>query len=347
MLKRWKMVMVLLMGCLLPGWAAENEVQRVLMIGNSYTYCNRLPEVLMALSQRTDCPLVVDSYTVGAMSLRGFLDSPEHDKARRMLAEGNYDWVVLQDQSQTPAYMPEETLHAVRGWVQLARQQDTQALLFLTWAHAARTAGGMQPMVDMQEKLSNTYCRAALECGVRVAPVGEAWARWYRRRPDKPLHVGDGSHPNAKGTYLAACVLHGAISGAAPRQLCGTLRLGGQVVLRMPPDSASALQKTAQATLKHFGSPQKWLERQVEEDGKRPSVDDVKKILVRGVRVEALEALAGKAFCMTRQQNQVLYQFRLRGGAELGAYCTPQGKVQQVSIAVPGRMVDIIDLNGR
>lgn len=69
----------------LLSFRAQGEELRVLMIGNSYTFYNRLPDALMALSRRTDCPLQVDSYTAGAMSLRGFLDSPEHAKARQML----------------------------------------------------------------------------------------------------------------------------------------------------------------------------------------------------------------------------------------------------------------------
>ena len=133
---------VLLWVGMLSFWAQGEEL-RVLMIGNSYTFYNRLPDALMALSRRTDCPLQVDSYTAGAMSLRGFLDSPEHARARQMLASGDYDWVVLQDQSQTPADKPEETLNAVRRWAEMAKAQDTRVLLFLTWAHASGSAGRM------------------------------------------------------------------------------------------------------------------------------------------------------------------------------------------------------------
>ena len=243
---------------LLPGAVAE-EAQRVLMIGNSYTFYHDLPQVLEALSRRTKCPLEVDSYTVGAMSLRGFLDAPEHARARRMLETGDYDWVVLQDQSQTPAYKPAETLDSVRRWSQLARAHKTRVMLFLTWAHAVQEGLRMKPLTDMQEKTSTTYCRAAVENKVRVAPVGEAWARWYRRFPTRALHAQDCSHPNALGTYLAACVLHGAISGKALKGIPGSLKTGSGV-LRVPGHAAADLQKTANATLKGF-TPQKWLDK--------------------------------------------------------------------------------------
>lgn len=327
---------------LLPSAIAE-EVQRVLMIGNSYTFYNNLPQVLMALSQKTNHPLHVESYTVGAMSLRSFLDDPNHAKAKQMLAKGQYDWVILQDQSMTPAYKPSETMNSVQRWAQLAKKHDTKVLLFLTWAHAAQAGGKVTPQADMQEKTSTTYCRAAVENKVRVAPVGEAWARWYRQS-GKTLHDRDGSHPNAMGSYLAACVLHGAISRKAVKNIPATLKQGRSMVLRIPANMASDLQKTANATLKNF-SPKKYLEKQEERDAQRPTADEIKAQLHKGMKIDELLELTGKPIFKSSQNGQISYQFNLRGGVEFCAYCTPQGIIRNVSIAVPGRMVDIIDLN--
>lgn len=328
---------------LLPG-ALADEAKRVLMIGNSYTFYNYLPEALMALSQKTDCPLEVESYTVGAMSLRGFLESPEHAKARKMLESGRYDWVVLQDQSQTPAFKPEETMNSVKRWAALAKKHDTKVMLFLTWAHATQEGGKVKPLADMQDKTSTTYCRAAVENKVRVAPVGEAWARWYRRMPDKILHDRDGSHPNAMGTYLAACVLHRSISGETLKGVPGVLRFGRQVVLRVPGNVASAMQKTANATVKGF-TPKGWLEKKAEKDASRPSEEEVKASLKKGMKIDELVDMLGKPILSSRQRGQVTHQFSLRGGVEFCAYCSSKGEVRQVTFAAPGRMVDIVDLS--
>lgn len=346
MLKLMRGVLVMLLGCLQPGWAADvADAVRVLMIGNSYTFYHKLPDALMALSRKTDCPLVVDSYTVGAMSLRGFLDSEQHARARRLLEEGDYDWVVLQDQSQTPAYRPDETLLSVRRWAELARAKNTNVLLFLTWAHATKESGQMRPMVDMQEKTSLTYCRAAVACGARVAPVGEAWARWYELRPEMPLHARDGSHPNAEGSYLAACVLHAALSGKPLKGIPGTLKLGRKEVLRVPGDVAKELQKTANAALKSFESPQEWLRQQAEMDAGRPGLEAVRPMLQKGVKAAQVAELVGKPFYVSRSRGQVVQQFRLRDGVELCLYCTQRGVVQQASITAPGRTVEIIDVS--
>lgn len=269
---------------------------------------------------------------------------PQHAKARQLVESGKYDWVILQDQSQTPAYKPDETLSAVQQWAAIARQHDTRVMLFLTWAHASRQGNRYQPMQDMQERTSTTYCEAALACHARVAPVGEAWAEWYRRNPDTPLHGKDCSHPNAMGSYLAACVLHASISGKAIKGVPGTLRNGGKTIISIPAASARELQKTANASLKGF-SPENFLKKLEKRNESRPSADGIKQQLSRNMHIRELICIAGKPVLVTAQGHRKTYQFQLREGAELCAYCSSTGTVQQISIAVPGQMADIIDLS--
>ncbi len=338
-----KKLIIFILSLLLPLVTSAAEEQRVLFIGNSYTFYNNLPDVLMALSKKTKCPLKVESYTAGAMSLHGFLNIPAHAKARRMLESGKYDWVVLQDQSQTPAYKPEETMNSVPQWAQIAKKADTKVLLFLTWAHAIDRNGKLQPNIDMQERTSATYCRAALQCGAKVAPVGEAWTAWYFKYPEKTLHLPDRSHPNPMGTYLAACVIHGAISGKPLKGIPGTLRLGKQTIINIPDTAATALQKAANATLKRF-TPRGYLDKLEKKETALLSIEEAKKQIQSGMHIEALVCLAGKPTYTSAHGESKTYQFRIRGGAELCAYCNSADIIEQISIAAPGKPVEIIDL---
>lgn len=319
------------------------EVERVLIIGNSYTFCNNLPEVLMAVSRKTNHPLEVKSYTAGAMSLRGFLNTPAHTKARKMLESGSYDWVVLQDQSQTPAYKPDETLNAVRQWAEIAAASGTKVVLFLTWAHAYNDRGKLKLNADMQIKTGITYCRAAMVNKAKVAPVGEAWAAWYRKHPDTPLHVQDCSHPTPMGTYLAACVIHGTISGKAPKNIPAALRANKRTIISLPASSAAELQKAAAYTLKRF-SPQKYLQQAEERDAELVSADEVKKETVKGTHISKLIKQVGKPFFKAAQDDRNIYCFHIRGGKELTAYCNSCGIIEQLSISAPDSMAEIIDL---
>ncbi len=325
------------------GLCRAEEEKRVLIIGNSYTFYNNLPQVLQAISTKSKCPLIVESYTAGAMSLRGFLEDPAHAKARQLIESGNYDWLVLQDQSQTPAYKPEETMDSVRRWTQIAQKQGTKVLLFLTWAHATADGNKLCPLVSMQEQTSTTYCKAAIENKVKVAPVGEAWGAWYRKNPDKELHTKDMSHPNAMGTYLAACVIHATISGK-PVKASGTLKIGKQTVIRIPKGTAKELQAVANSTVKGF-TPQKYLDKLAQKDQGLPTAAEVKAILHSGMKLDELTTLTGKPIHHANNSGRKTYQFRIRGGAELVAYCNSADTIENISIAAPNKPVEIIDVS--
>ncbi len=322
--------------------AVAADEQKVLIIGNSYTFYNDLPNVLQALSSKTKCPLKVESYTAGAMSLRGFLDDPQHAKARQLVESGNYNWLILQDQSQTPAYKPEETMDSVKRWTAIAKKNNTKVMLFMTWAHASMDGGKTTPLVAMQESTSTTYCKAAVENKVKVAPVGEAWARWYKKHPDKELHLQDLSHPNPSGTYLAACVIHASISGK-PVKASGALKIGKQTIIRVPKGTAKELQAIANATVKGF-TPKKYLDELAAKDAAMPAAADIKAILHQGMSIDELTKLTGKHILKSSNGGRNTYQFRIREGAELVAYCNSKDIVESISISSPSKPVEIIDV---
>jgi hypothetical protein len=53
--------------------------------------------------------------------------------------------------------------------------------------------------------------------GAGIAPVGRAFERALVQHPNLALWGSDGSHPTVAGSYMAACVLYGALTGADPR----------------------------------------------------------------------------------------------------------------------------------
>lgn len=334
-------VLAILLFILLSFPASSQEDERLLLIGNSYTFCNDLPGVIQAIANADRYPLEVDSYTAGAMSLRGFLNSPEHSQATRKLASGGYKWVLLQDQSQTPSARPDETLASVRQWTQLARKHSTRPILFLTWAHAAQENNRLVLQAPMQDDTSLTYCRAAVENKIRVAPVGEAWRRWYSKYPTTPLHTNDLSHPTPEGTYLAACVIYCTITGKVATSL--PIRLKNSPV-HIPAAQARQLQKIAAATLKGF-SPAQYLHRHEQKEQQLLSAEDVRAQLTADMSISTLIKLLGKPAFVQKTPQQHSYQFRLRNRTELVAYCTPRGKIRQISIASPTERVQIIDMS--
>lgn len=334
---------LLLLFCLLFHLTLHaDEEKRLLIIGNSYTFCNDLPALIQAMADADKLAMQVDSYTAGAMSLRGFLNSPQHRKGLSMLEKGNYDYILLQDQSQTPAYKPEETLDSVQRWSTLARKHGAKPVLFMTWAHAEQTDGNkVRLQTAMHEDTAKTYCKAAINSKAKVAPVGEAWRRWYAKHPNAPLHTKDMSHPTPEGTYLAACVIYSTITGKSATSI--PVRLKSSPV-RISAAKARELQKIAAATLKNF-TPAKFLSSLEERDSKRTSADEARNLLNRNTTLAQLTEQLGKPYMKQKNGSQLTCQFRLQSGAELAAYCTPAGKVLNVSITTPDSGVEIIDLS--
>ena len=75
----------------------------------------------------------------------------------------------------------------------------------------------------MQKDLTDAYFAIARELGATVAPVGIAWQNAFKENPKLVLHDPDQSHPNAAGSYLAACVFYAILYDKTPVGLSGRI----------------------------------------------------------------------------------------------------------------------------
>src|SRR2546429_4043516 len=103
----------------------------------------------------------------------------------------------------------------------------------------------------MQTAIHDSYLSIAGEQHADIAPVGYAWQAVLAEEASPGLWQDDGSHPTAKGTYLAACVFYAAIFRESPAGL--TYRGDLSEV------EASKLQDAAAATLLSDPAAKQWL----------------------------------------------------------------------------------------
>lgn len=180
---------------------------RVLFIGNSYTYVNDLPQQVQRMAEAAGAERSIDvvSVTPGGMTLeRHWSDGP----ARRLIRQGGWTHVVLQEQSTRPIDDPELFFQYARMFDEEIDRVGAETVFYLTWARQHRPAS--------QDTLSNAYLTIADELGASVAPVGMAWQRALQEDPALVLHHGDRSHPGPTGTYLAAIVFYATLYDASP-----------------------------------------------------------------------------------------------------------------------------------
>lgn len=180
---------------------------RVLFIGNSYTYVNDLPHQIQRLAESAEeeLPLEVVSITPGGMTLEHHWST---GAARRVIRQGGWTHVVLQEQSTRPIDDPDLFYDYARRFDAEIDRVGAETVFYLTWARQHRPTS--------QDSLSHAYLTAARELDASVAPVGIAWAKALTEDPSLVLHYEDRSHPEPMGTYLAALVFYATLYDASP-----------------------------------------------------------------------------------------------------------------------------------
>jgi hypothetical protein len=81
--------------------AAAQDTKRVLFLGNSYTYSNNMPQLIADMAASTGKNFIFDSNTPGGYYLAQHLTNTV---SLEKIESGNWDHVVLQDQSMALAY---------------------------------------------------------------------------------------------------------------------------------------------------------------------------------------------------------------------------------------------------
>ena len=183
--------------------------QKILFIGNSFTYYNGgVDKHLERLAASANPPirLLIGSQTTPSQTLKGHY----HDHStKRALALQRWDVVILQGASYEPVDQSaqKEFFEFARRLNEDIEEIGARTVFFMTWAWR------YQP--DMIGHLEYAYVKQGNEIGALVVPVGLAWAQVLKDHPEMLLY-SDSRHSNLEGTYLAACVFYAALLGRSP-----------------------------------------------------------------------------------------------------------------------------------
>jgi hypothetical protein len=199
------------------------SIKRVLFIGNSYTSVNNLPSIFGSIVKNSGNHIpIVSAVTPGGINFRGHL---YHPKTLAAIDVGNWNIVVLQNQSQEPAFAEidllrqAEMVQSAAALCQRIRKKspNVRIVFYETWARHSNYWVNNMPMAEganpkeMQARLRKWYGIVARNNNATVASVGDAWEYHYNKQNPLRLHASDNSHPMFAGSYLAGLMLFGII----------------------------------------------------------------------------------------------------------------------------------------
>jgi hypothetical protein len=211
----------------LASWAGLNaaEPQKILMIGNSLTFCWGIPAILDHLAAAANHKLAITAHTTPGKTLTWHWTNPQMPgglTAAQEIARGGYDLVILQELSPILVGKPgqDEFTRIVPEYVKAIRKASMRPLIYM--AHP--TAKEVDP--TRFRRIAAAYSQEAEQLGIPCAPVALAFVRCNEKYPTLALmdpqtdrKYGSGTmatHQSPFGSYLAACMLYAAIYRQSP-----------------------------------------------------------------------------------------------------------------------------------
>ena len=222
MVRRVLSVALVIFGLIGPSLAiaSETSLTRVLFIGNSYLYYNDSlhNHVKRMASERFSDMASRDfqykSATIGGARL-------QHHDIEWLLTPGKigvdqpFQAVIMQGGSFEPltADTRKVFVDTASHYAEKVRAVGGKPFLYMTHAYVSPHRRAEPGMINL---ISDTYRHAGQQAKAQVIPVGLAFERSYKERPNFSLHMAfDGTHPNLRGTFLGAYVTFFTLYGEA------------------------------------------------------------------------------------------------------------------------------------
>lgn len=197
-----------------------SQNKKVLFLGNSYTNYFNLPQLVVAVAQSTNDVIVVDSHTPGGNTLQ---NHNSNATSLTKIAQGNWDFVVLQEQSQLPAFPISQVETQVFPFAEslnntiVAQNPCAETIFYMTWGRKngdsenCNSNPSVCSYIGMDDLLRDRYLTMTNANNAIVSPVSVVWRYLRANYPTLNLYDPDESHPSILGSYIAACCFYTTI----------------------------------------------------------------------------------------------------------------------------------------
>ncbi len=190
----------------------------ILFIGNSFTFYNDMPTMVMDIGLSNDLDIRVEQISYGGYSLSDYIEDGSDDLQEVIdkLGEREWDYVILQEHSSKPYYDKEEFLSSVDTLSQIIKDNGAEVILFSTWSYrdgSSKLSSTGLTYTEFYNALTSAYEEAAELSNTSIAPVGTAFYNLTMEQPEINLLVSDDFHPRVEGSYVTAYIFYTQIFG--------------------------------------------------------------------------------------------------------------------------------------
>ena len=194
--------------------AQDSKTEKVLFVGNSFTFYFNLPLVVESMADEKGVGLDVYQSTAGGASLKDHWIGKKSLSTKSKIQNGKFDKIILQDYSTNPVNKTAESLDYFSRFINLAKSVDAKVYIYGTWPVPVMQGKGYNGIDPIQHALKPLSSQNAT-----LIPVGTAFRLFQAEYPEISLYTSDNKHPSPVGTYLAACVFLKVLTGKSPKGL--------------------------------------------------------------------------------------------------------------------------------
>lgn len=167
-----------------------------LFVGNSLSYANDMPAILVEIAAAYDLNIAADCLCKPNYAL---VDHWAEAELRALLADKSYEHVILQQGPSSQAFGRSILLEYGPKITQLALEFKAKTAFYMVWP-AKVYYSTFQGVID-------NYTEAASVSAADLFPAGQVWKDYIAETGDESVYGADAFHPSQKGSFLAAWVI--------------------------------------------------------------------------------------------------------------------------------------------
>jgi len=203
-----KLNIVLLLGCMVVSAAFlpvnrsfhATAPKRILFVGNSLTYTNDLPALVVAAAAKKGIAVETGMLAYPDYALQ---DHWEDGKLQQLLSSEHFDFVVVQQGPSSQESGKQMLLEYGKKIKALCDQHQSKLAFYMVWPAFSN--------YQMFDGVIKSYTEAAAAANAILCPAGKVWKEHFDSSHDYSYYGPDMFHPSQKGSEVAAEVICGSL----------------------------------------------------------------------------------------------------------------------------------------